>query len=69
MSDIGLMTLDDVAVELRVSRRTVERQVERYTSTRGAAGLGPLYRIGRRLRLSRDSVESYIQASRVPAVR
>lgn len=69
MSDIGLVSLDDVAGMLRVSRRTVEREIERYASTRGAAGLGPLYRIGRRLRLSKNGVESYIQALRVPAIR
>jgi excisionase family DNA binding protein len=50
---LDLLTLDDVARLLRLSKVTVYRLVER--------GLFPVYRLGRRLRFSRVQVAEYLR--------
>jgi len=48
--------IDEIADEWRVSRRTIERAIER--------GEIPAFRIGRTVRILRDSVESIEQKKR-----
>lgn len=55
------LTTNEVAARLRVSRRTIERMRD--------AGRLPLtgVRIGRQIRFSADSLNSYISAKALPA--
>jgi excisionase family DNA binding protein len=52
-----LLTLQDVAERLKVSRRTVEREI--------AAGRIRIVRVGRRIRVTTRELEAYIAAQRV----
>jgi len=51
-----LLTLDEVAEKLRVSRRTVERLVD--------AGRIRVLRVGRRVRVAETELETYVASLR-----
>lgn len=60
MDDGGMneyLTVDEVALELRVSRMTIYRLVE--------SGAITSHRFGRLLRITRDAVDAYIRDAQV----
>lgn len=56
----ALLTLDEVAAVLRVSKTSVYRLVERREL--------PFCRVGRSLRFTREDIEAYLQARRVESI-
>lgn len=55
-----LLTIDEVAAVLRVSKTSVYRLVERR--------LLPFCRVGRSLRFTREDIETYLRARRVESI-
>ena len=55
-----LLTIDEVAAVLRVSKTSVYRLVERREL--------PFCRVGRSLRFTHDDIETYLQARRVESI-
>ena len=60
----AMLSIERVAEEMAVSKRTVQRLVQRFIDTDGRFGLGPVFYIGNRPRIATHSLAEYLEASR-----
>ncbi len=60
----AMLSVERVAHELGVNKRTVQRLIRRFENSDGRFGLGPVYYVGRLPRIATRSLAEHLEAGR-----
>ncbi len=59
----AMLSVERVAHELGVNKRTVQRLIRKFEDSDGRFGLGPVYYVGRLPRIATSSLVDYLESS------